>query len=754
MTTSATGPALSRPTLDYVDIPPAATLLQSTIPLHRSLRPAPRITTSLPKSSPPPSPTTARQRSTSSVASPSLSILPQLLLSTTLPGGTSLLGSTTGGSTGASTPAFVSASGGSGLGIQTGLDSSTNAAPGRKHLYDQALVQLLSTKDPLSVPIMSANFRRFVSCVGPVFWLQDRVEEIIMWKRGWKVTCVWLAAYGFFCYFPQLLLCLPHITLIAVILAMYPYPTPSVKDSGAMGIFSITPDQPPPPEASVPWQANIQGIQNLMGAFSDFMDLVKPYTYHLYLTPAHLYAFTHTTESSPLPLHTSTPLNSNPSLSTPSYSPPPPGSAFNQSTISDSTSTSAFDTSTPSSRPAMTAQYLVKRSSPYTPYILFFLVTTLPVLAYIVSLPYFPLRLVMFLVGAIPIVGLHPWVMNVFLPTMVLVGRKLWNEPVPGAVVDVMKRVKGVWGTGRARWGVGRWRLLRGWDPRNAQLDHSVVEGETNENENGNGGDPGEDETGNDNDELILGKSRYAGLKTLIQRIIDNDRLPDACWNADLREVELWENERYAGPMSAESISASASFDSSIGVGISGTGMRRPSLASLTSLANTTTTAGTATGTGLGSSTSPQKSWSKGGVTGRGSWSKANLRLSERRAWARRRDGDRWSESGGKESVDAEGEISSALTFPLAPGWSFVHTEDWRKDVTAEWAVEDCGAGCGDEDGWVYTNDAWLDMKRSPAPSLVLDEGEEAGGGPYVTRRRRWVRRVWYDPVHTRMSDA
>lgn len=34
-------------------------------------------------------------------------------------------------------------------------------------------------------------------------------------------------------------------------------------------------------------------------------------------------------------------------------------------------------------------------------------------------------------------------------------------------------------------------------------------------------------------------------------------------------------------------------------------------------------------------------------------------------------------------------------------------------------------------DGWVYTNDSWL------APQAVSSEG-------MVTRRRRWVRRVWY----------
>ena len=351
----------------------------------------------------------------------------------------------------------------------------------------------------------------------------------------------------------------------------------------------------------------------------------------------------------------------------------------------------------------------------------------------------------MFLAGAIPIVGLHPWMMNVFLPTVLLVGRRVWNEPVPRVVVDAVKKAERVWET-RGTWRVMdvSQRLLPRWNlgiaSKNDEKGFDV-----NENENENDDDDGtENENGND---TILGKSRHTVLETLIQRIIDNDRLPDACWNADMREVELWENERYAGPMSAESISASVSLNSS-----------------LTSLANAVTAAEMAAG---GPTSSP-----KSRVYG--SWSKSNLRSTERRAWTRRRDG---SESGGLESgVDAEGEVkyvfynifpsslfffsrvgtgklthflvlSSTLTFPLAPGWSFVHTEDWRRDVTAEWAVEECSGGiaCGDEDGWVYSNDVWLDLRRSP-----VGAGEE-GRGPYVTRRRRWVRRVWYDPVRARM---
>ena len=52
-------------------------------------------------------------------------------------------------------------------------------------------------------------------------------------------------------------------------------------------------------------------------------------------------------------------------------------------------------------------------------------------------------------------------------------------------------------------------------------------------------------------------------------------------------------------------------------------------------------------------------------------------------------------------------------------------------------------------DGWVYTNDDWQDPQSLPVRrvSEETDEGGDVGGGPYVTRRRRWVRRIWFDPV-------
>jgi hypothetical protein len=59
--------------------------------------------------------------------------------------------------------------------------------------------KLLSNRDALSIQITTTNFRQFVSRSGPIFWFQDRVEEIILWKRGWCYTAAWGCAYTFLC---------------------------------------------------------------------------------------------------------------------------------------------------------------------------------------------------------------------------------------------------------------------------------------------------------------------------------------------------------------------------------------------------------------------------------------------------------------------------------------------------------------------------------------------------------------------------
>lgn len=214
------------------------------------LRTASKVYTNLPNpttsSSTPSTNHHARQNSlssfaASSLASPTLSFIPQLLMSSAIPGGI-------GASSDEATPTDASA--------------GTSSNP-RQSLYPEKYT-LLSTKDPLSLPIMSNNFKRFVSKVGPVFWVQDRVEEILLWKKGWRVTGTWMAVYAFLCFHPRMVLLLPHAIIIGVILSTYPYTKTS--ETVIAGAHQEQPQQPQSTEGSVPWQANIQAIQNLMGA--------------------------------------------------------------------------------------------------------------------------------------------------------------------------------------------------------------------------------------------------------------------------------------------------------------------------------------------------------------------------------------------------------------------------------------------------------------------------------------------------------
>jgi len=125
-------------------------------------------------------------------------------------------------------------------------------------------VKLLSTRDPLSIPITTVNFRRFVSKSGPVFWLQDRLEEVVMWRKGNRYTAVWMGVYAFLCYFPRLVLLLPHVVVLSVLLATHP----ALRSNDSTDAEAKPAPTPPPTqvgEGSVDWLANVQAIQNLMG---------------------------------------------------------------------------------------------------------------------------------------------------------------------------------------------------------------------------------------------------------------------------------------------------------------------------------------------------------------------------------------------------------------------------------------------------------------------------------------------------------
>ncbi|KAF5317834.1 hypothetical protein D9619_012638 [Psilocybe cf. subviscida] len=632
-------------TLDYIDIPPGATRLrpQSAASTKKNgasseIRPAPRIITPLPHPSPPPSPGTQRasliSTSASSLTSPTMSLIPQLLLSSTIPGLTGTPGSTTGG---------------------TGTGAAPQANP-RKDGED--VPTLLSSRDPLSVPIMTVNFKRFVSIVGPIFWVQDRIEEIVFWKRGWRRTAVWMAVYAFICFFPRLILLLPHIALVSVILATYPYPANPDADP-LYFVNSSTAGTPPADlhaaEGSVPWQANIQAIQNLMGAVADLHDFIEPHLFHLRLTPLHIRP---SGVSTPRPAH------------------------HRSRTLSNASQTHAA--------PAPTAPISTiprRPRSPYTAHLLTLLVLTFFPLLFFIHLPWFPLREVALIAGLAPFAATHPRVQAAAPVLLQIAKRTIRKKLVPRArrylevaacrlwlLLGRVGLVKPVEET--MRWTNARRRRMSS----SSSIGTSGVKAAEEEDVDiSAGSDAEEGEKGVEIEDV-----QPLPVAMVIQRVLDDDRLTDECWNAEMREVQLWENERYGGL-------------------IPGTSASMP----------TTATVGP-----------PQRGWSK-----------QNLRPGERAGWTRGRDGWNGVGGGGDASgsgFDEPGAVSSNLTFSLAPGWRFIETEDWRKDTQCAWSGPGVG---GDPDGWVYTNDAWVGPRAAPYT---------AGGGS-VTRRRRWIRRVWYD---------
>jgi hypothetical protein len=87
------------------------------------------------------------------------------------------------------------------LGISNLLLSSTLHFPNPPPTSSCDGVPLLSSRETLSLQATTVNFRRFVSKSGAIFWLQDRIEEVVMWRKGGKVTLTWMAFYAFFCSF-------------------------------------------------------------------------------------------------------------------------------------------------------------------------------------------------------------------------------------------------------------------------------------------------------------------------------------------------------------------------------------------------------------------------------------------------------------------------------------------------------------------------------------------------------------------------
>jgi hypothetical protein len=116
---------------------------------------------------------------------------------------------------------------------------------------------LMTLKDSLSIPITTSNFRRFVGRSNAAFWIIDRVEEILLWRRGWKYTSSFISGYLLLCFFPNLVFATPMVVLLSIMLAGNPRST--AVPSSIPSFPSIA------PEASSQWFTNVQQIQNVLG---------------------------------------------------------------------------------------------------------------------------------------------------------------------------------------------------------------------------------------------------------------------------------------------------------------------------------------------------------------------------------------------------------------------------------------------------------------------------------------------------------
>jgi len=135
-------------------------------------------------------------------------------------------------------------------------------------------------------------------------------------------------------------------------------------------------------------------------------------------------------------------------------------------------------------------------------------------------------------------------------------------------------------------------------------------------------------------------------IRAFAARIMDDDRLEDRHWNTEMREVELWENERWNSTGSSNPTSPTTSTSTN------------------TDTTNTSISDSSATINGImGSGCNAGGEGGGAGADAGGGWGKSYLRGSaERSAWTRGRDG--WSAVG----EDGSGEVRSVFhSLPRSP---------------------------------------------------------------------------------------
>ncbi|KAG5644327.1 hypothetical protein DXG03_008685 [Asterophora parasitica] len=387
---------------------------------------------------------------------------------------------------------------------------------------------------------------------------------------------------------------------------------------------------------------------------------------------------------------------------------------------------------TPTSHPISSQ---TQPSSPYPPYVLLALVITFPPLVLLLSSPFFPARIVCLVAGLAPLIATHPRVRPLLLPL---------SQFASTSAITIAQQAITILAE--------RYRTFRVFVSK-LGLANSRTQPQLSP------------------ERVVL-----PPLQTILERLKDDDRLDDVCWRAEMREVELWENERYTrrpgpgvDPSPRSSIDGTAglpSYPHGHDIDPHVSALQQQQIRHTRSAPDATDAKHATELHRLSLPAHPSILTHPVPHPADAAWSKTNLRPGERRAWTRGRDGwggiqprrragsdgsvekqDNRDREGAEEDLETEGAVSatlltspvpnsSNLTFSLAPGWAFVNTEGWRRDRTRSWADFDDNFALPysgpDVDGWVYTNDVWGDAHPAPYPGSV-------------TRRRKWVRRVWFD---------
>ncbi|MBW0514158.1 hypothetical protein O181_053873 [Austropuccinia psidii MF-1] len=134
---------------------------------------------------------------------------------------------------------------------------------------------LTNGKPPLSVQIITLNFKNFVSKSGPLFKLQNAVEDIFVWRNPPKTiacACLW----AWLSIYPVFFLLIPNLIIIWILLSThsqrYPHGMANDPKVDALSGKDVSDE---PIEGSPDYISNMHHIQNLMGDISAGSDFVK-----------------------------------------------------------------------------------------------------------------------------------------------------------------------------------------------------------------------------------------------------------------------------------------------------------------------------------------------------------------------------------------------------------------------------------------------------------------------------------------------